>query len=155
MSKPTSDHRTNRSNPSSPIPKLTAAAVRPDHSEQEAQTGAIGRCPLDHITLLEAYSRPVDHEHVDELATDIEQLGLIQPLVVDQSLRLVTGQHRYHALRLLRERSPSTFEERFVRAALARAGGHRGRTAIELGMTRQGLTKLMVRLGIAPSPMET
>ena len=40
------------------------------------------------------------------------------------------------------------FEERFVRAALVRTGGHRGRAAVELGVTRQGLTKLMVRLGI-------
>jgi DNA-binding NtrC family response regulator/tetratricopeptide (TPR) repeat protein len=43
-----------------------------------------------------------------------------------------------------------TFEERFVRAALVRAGGHRGRAAAELGVTRQGLTKLMARLGISP-----
>jgi len=41
-----------------------------------------------------------------------------------------------------------TFEEHFVRAALTRAGGHRGRAASELGLTRQGLTKLMTRLGI-------
>jgi DNA-binding NtrC family response regulator len=41
-----------------------------------------------------------------------------------------------------------TFEERFVRAALVRTGGHRGRAAEELGVTRQGLTKLMARLGI-------
>jgi len=41
------------------------------------------------------------------------------------------------------------FEERFVRAALMRTGGHRGRAAGELGVTRQGLTKLMARLGIA------
>ena len=40
------------------------------------------------------------------------------------------------------------FEERFVRAALVRAGGHRIRAASELGVTRQGLTKLMTRLGI-------
>ena len=40
------------------------------------------------------------------------------------------------------------FEERFVRAALARAGGRRGRAAAELGITRQGLTKIMARLGI-------
>jgi DNA-binding NtrC family response regulator len=43
-----------------------------------------------------------------------------------------------------------TFEERFVRAALVHTGGHRGRAAEELGVTRQGLTKLMTRLGIAP-----
>jgi DNA-binding NtrC family response regulator len=41
-----------------------------------------------------------------------------------------------------------TFEERFVRAALVRTGGHRTRAAEELGVTRQGLTKLMARLGI-------
>jgi transcriptional regulator with PAS, ATPase and Fis domain len=41
-----------------------------------------------------------------------------------------------------------TFELCFVRAALVRSGGHRGRAAAELGVTRQGLTKLMTRLGI-------
>ena len=41
-----------------------------------------------------------------------------------------------------------TFEERFVQAALVRSGGHRGRAAAELGDTRQGLTKLITRLGI-------
>jgi transcriptional regulator with GAF, ATPase, and Fis domain len=41
-----------------------------------------------------------------------------------------------------------TFEERFVRAALVRNGGQRMRAAAELGVTRQGLTKLMARLGI-------
>lgn len=39
------------------------------------------------------------------------------------------------------------FEERFVRAALARAGGHRGRAAAELGLSRQGLSKLLRRIG--------
>ena len=41
-----------------------------------------------------------------------------------------------------------TFEEQFVRAALARTGGHRTRAATELGVSRQGLAKLMARLGI-------
>jgi DNA-binding NtrC family response regulator len=41
-----------------------------------------------------------------------------------------------------------TFEEQFVRAALVRSGGRRGRAAAELGLSRQGLTKLMARLGI-------
>jgi DNA-binding NtrC family response regulator/tetratricopeptide (TPR) repeat protein len=50
------------------------------------------------------------------------------------------------AMRL--EDARRTFEERFVRAALVRAGGHRARAAQELGVTRQGLTKLMGRLGI-------
>jgi DNA-binding NtrC family response regulator len=44
------------------------------------------------------------------------------------------------------------FEERFVRAALARAGGHRGRAAASLGLTRQGLSKLLGRLGVDVTP---
>jgi two-component system response regulator AtoC len=41
-----------------------------------------------------------------------------------------------------------TFEERFIRAALVRSGGHRSRAAAELGVSRQGLGKLMQRLRI-------
>ncbi len=41
------------------------------------------------------------------------------------------------------------FEERFVRATLARAGGQRADAASALGLSRQGLAKLMTRLGIA------
>jgi DNA-binding NtrC family response regulator len=47
------------------------------------------------------------------------------------------------------EHARRAFEERFVRAALVRTGGRRGQAAAELGITRQGLTKLMTRLGIA------
>jgi DNA-binding NtrC family response regulator len=46
------------------------------------------------------------------------------------------------------------FDAGFVRGALARAGGSRSRAATELGLSRQGLAKLMDRLGIA-SPAET
>jgi DNA-binding NtrC family response regulator len=41
-----------------------------------------------------------------------------------------------------------------VRGALARAGGSRSRAASELGLSRQGLAKLMERLGIA-APRDT
>jgi DNA-binding NtrC family response regulator len=40
------------------------------------------------------------------------------------------------------------FDERYVRAALARAGGRTIAAARDLGLTRQGLAKLMLRLGI-------
>jgi len=40
------------------------------------------------------------------------------------------------------------FERGYVRAALARVGGHRPRAAVELGVTRQGLTKILRRLGL-------
>ena len=44
------------------------------------------------------------------------------------------------------------FEQRFVRAALARAGGHRGRAAADLGVTRQGFAKLLTRLELDDTP---
>jgi DNA-binding NtrC family response regulator len=40
------------------------------------------------------------------------------------------------------------FERRFVEVALARAGGSRSQAARELGISRQGLLKLMARLGM-------
>ena len=40
------------------------------------------------------------------------------------------------------------FERRFIEMALARAGGRRARAARELGLSRQGLLKMLVRLGL-------
>jgi two-component system response regulator HydG len=40
------------------------------------------------------------------------------------------------------------FERRFIELALARAGGRRTRAARELGLSRQGLLKMMARLGL-------
>ncbi len=59
------------------------------------------------------------------------------------------------------ERSPTLadarrqFDERYVRAALAKAGGHTVAAARELGLSRQGLCKLMGRLGIAEHQKST
>ena len=46
------------------------------------------------------------------------------------------------------EAARAEFERRFVKAALASAGGQRARAAAELGVTRQGLAKMMRRLGL-------
>jgi DNA-binding NtrC family response regulator/tetratricopeptide (TPR) repeat protein len=46
------------------------------------------------------------------------------------------------------EEARRRFEAEYVRAAIARAGGRRARAASELGLTRQGLSKMLVRLGI-------
>jgi DNA-binding NtrC family response regulator len=46
------------------------------------------------------------------------------------------------------EAAREAFERRYVRAALARAGGHRSRAARALGVSRQGLAKMLRRLGL-------
>ena len=46
----------------------------------------------------------------------------------------------------------SEWERRFVEVALARAGGSRTRAARDLGLTRQGLLKVLARLGLLKPP---
>jgi DNA-binding NtrC family response regulator len=52
------------------------------------------------------------------------------------------------------EAAREDFERRFVRAALAQAGGQRHVAAKALGVTRQGLSKMLRRLRIEPPPPE-
>jgi DNA-binding NtrC family response regulator len=77
------------------------------------------------------------------LAVRSPRRGVVPPLALPPHIdaRAATDVCRLHDAR-------HAFEARFVRAALVRTGGHRGRAADELGVTRQGLTKLMTRLGI-------
>jgi transcriptional regulator with GAF, ATPase, and Fis domain len=46
------------------------------------------------------------------------------------------------------EEARQSFERQFVSSALARAGGHHARAAEALGVSRQGLAKLIKRLGL-------
>ena len=64
--------------------------------------------------------------------------GLLPPIV--------TGAPSASTTRLADARDQ--FERRFIELALARAGGRRARAARELGLSRQGLLKIMTRLGI-------
>lgn len=50
------------------------------------------------------------------------------------------------------ERAREEFERRFIRSALARANGHRASAAESLGITRQGLAKMIRRLRIDDRP---
>ena len=77
------------------------------------------------------------------LAVRTPKRGVVPPSALPP---VFTAASSVDACRL--EDARRSFEERFVRAALVRTGGHRGRAAAELGVTRQGLTKLMARLGI-------
>ena len=46
------------------------------------------------------------------------------------------------------ESARQVFDRSFIRAALVRSGGQRSRAARELGLSRQGLAKLMTKLGL-------
>jgi transcriptional regulator with PAS, ATPase and Fis domain len=66
---------------------------------------------------------------------------------------IITGVTTVTAARLSTARLQ--WERRFVEVALARAGGNRSRAARDLGLTRQGLLKLLDRHGKAEPASET
>ncbi len=73
--------------------------------------------------------------------------GRVTARHVDQVLSHVTTAGEMPGVRL--EAARRTFERRVVAAALVRHAGRRGAAACELGLTRQGLTKALRRLGLA------
>ena len=76
------------------------------------------------------------------LAVNAPSRGVVGPAALPPAIARAAQPAAHESL----ERARCQFDERFVRAALARAGGHRGRTAAALGLSRQGLAKLMQRL---------
>jgi DNA-binding NtrC family response regulator len=124
-------------------------AVLAEHfwRESTARLGSRATLGVATIATLARYDWP---GNVRELQNVLAALTVRSPrrgIVPPEALPppFIEGQ-RDEAWRL--DEARRTFETRFVRAALVRSGGHRGRAAAELGVTRQGLTKLLSRLGI-------
>jgi DNA-binding NtrC family response regulator len=80
---------------------------------------------------------------VASLAVHGPRRGRITPGTLPQQLARVAASEPASF-----EAAREEFERRYVRAALARAGGQRSRAARALGVSRQGLAKMLRRLGI-------
>jgi DNA-binding NtrC family response regulator/tetratricopeptide (TPR) repeat protein len=124
-------------------------AVLAEHFWRES-TGRLGsRATLGAPTLaaLARYDWPGNVRELQNVLAALTvrspKRGVVPPQALPASF---TDVRRDEAWRL--DEARRTFETRFVRAALVRSGGHRGRAAAELGVTRQGITKLITRLGI-------
>jgi DNA-binding NtrC family response regulator len=124
-------------------------ALLAGHFWQEAAARIGSRAVLAAATLaaLARYDWPGNVRELQNvlaaLAVRSPRRGVIPPAALPAPF---VAACRAEACRL--EDARRVFDERFVRAALVRSGGHRARAAAELGVTRQGLTKLMARLGI-------
>jgi two-component system NtrC family response regulator len=81
------------------------------------------------------------------LAVDAPPRGRVGPSRLPAAMGGAGGEAQGDAPTLAEARR--RFEEQFVRATLARAGGQRANAASALGLSRQGLAKVMTRLGIA------
>jgi DNA-binding NtrC family response regulator len=125
-------------------------AVLAEHLWQEAAARVGSRATLGVATIaaLARYDWPGNVRELQNvlaaLAVRSPRRGVVPPTALPPQFGV--GQAA-EAWRL--DQARRMFEEQFVRAALVRSGGRRARAAAELGVTRQGLTKLLARLGIS------
>ena len=124
--------------------------VLAEHLWQEAASRVGSRATLGAATVaaLARYDWPGNVRELQNvlaaLAVRSPKRGVVLPTALPRQFGIVQSAEAWRL-----DQARRTFEEQFVRAALVRSGGRRGRAAAELGVTRQGLTKLMSRLGIA------
>jgi two-component system response regulator HupR/HoxA len=92
--------------------------------------------------------------NVRELQNEVQRclvIGGDSPVIREDFLspRVNPDSETYTPASHLLSEARSAFEKRFLREALARCGYHRARTAAEIGLTRQGLFKLMKKYSLA------
>jgi transcriptional regulator with PAS, ATPase and Fis domain len=120
-----------------------------------ARTGSRAALSPAAIKALSGYDWPGNVRELQNVLASMlvsaPRAGLVGPSALPAHVARVAARERGASLADARRQ----FEERYVRAALARAGGRTTRAARELGLSRQGLTKLMSRLGITQLPMRS
>jgi len=100
------------------------------------------------MAMLGAYDWPGNVRELQNVLASVmvsaPQRGVIGPQNLPAHVTRATAMTRRVTLAEARRE----FDERYVRAALARAGGRAGAAARDLGLSRQGLRKLTARLGL-------
>jgi DNA-binding NtrC family response regulator len=113
-----------------------------------ARTGSRARLSPTTLAELARYRWPGNVRELQNviaaLAVAAPQRGWVRPALLPAVIGAATT--IVSATRLADARLQ--FERRFVEVALARAGGNRARAARALGLSRQGLLKTLVRLGL-------
>jgi DNA-binding NtrC family response regulator len=116
-----------------------------------ARTGSRAALSPATVAALSAYTWPGNIRELQNVLASLlvaaPRTGLLGPSSLPAHIARVAALDKGGTLADARKR----FDERYVRAALARAGGRTPAAAKELGLSRQGLAKLMGRLGI-PQP---
>ena len=102
------------------------------------------------MSMLGSYDWPGNVRELQNVLASVmvagPQRGVIGPQGLPSHITRVDARSRSRATLADARRE---FEERYVRAALARSGGRAIAAARELGVSRQGLRKLTARLGLA------
>jgi DNA-binding NtrC family response regulator/tetratricopeptide (TPR) repeat protein len=122
------------------------------HFWETAAPRAGTRAALSHALLAELsrYHWPGNVRELQNvmaaLAVAAPARGLVRPSLLPPA---ITGSIAVSSGRLVEARRQ--FERRFIEVALARTGGSRTKAAAQLGVSRQGLLKLMARVGLHPT----
>lgn len=104
-----------------PVNLSAIAQVAQTMSQQDqavaAQTqldrGQRGLVLLEQIKARPSSTRTLRPDHVKMLEQTIGELGLLEPIVVDNHNRLLAGAHRLAAIRALKEQNPAIYGEKF------------------------------------------
>jgi transcriptional regulator with GAF, ATPase, and Fis domain len=121
--------------------------VLAEHYWREAASRVGSRATLGAATIaaLTSYDWPGNVRELQNvlaaLAVRCGKRGVVPPSALPPHMTSIAAAA---AMRL--DAARRQFDRAFVRAALARAGGQRARAAEQLGVSRQGLAKLMARL---------
>jgi DNA-binding NtrC family response regulator len=101
------------------------------------------------LSHLGAYDWPGNVRELQNVLASIMVAGPPRGVIGPHGLPAHIARANAMAARLTLAEARRQFEERYVRAALARAGGRTTTAARDLGVSRQGLSKLAARLGLS------
>jgi DNA-binding NtrC family response regulator len=126
--------------------------VRHAWGDLAARTGSRAVLSASAVAGLAAYDWPGNVRELQNVLASIlvsaPRRGVLGPSILPAHVARAAALAPASTLEAARRQ----FETRFVRAALARANGRPSIAARELGLSRQGLAKVLVRLGLSESP---
>jgi len=122
--------------------------VRHVWSDLSNRTGSRAVLSPSAMSLLGGYDWPGNVRELQNVLASVMVAGPARGVIGPQALPGHITRATAVATRASLAQARQEFEARFVRAALARAGGSVMLAARELGISRQGLTKLTARLGL-------
>ena len=124
--------------------------VRHTWSMLAARTGSRAVLSPSALSMLGSYDWPGNVRELQNVLASVMVAGPQRGVIGPQSLTAHITRATAMVSRTTLAEARRDFEARYVRAALARAGGRVMVAARDLGVSRQGLKKLTARLGLTP-----
>jgi DNA-binding NtrC family response regulator len=128
--------------------------VRHTWSMLANRTGSRAVLSPSALSMLGAYDWPGNVRELQNVLASVMVAGPQRGVIGPQSLPAHITRVTVMASRATLAEARREFEARYVRAALARAGGRVMVAARDLGVSRQGLNKLTARLGLSRPPID-